>query len=42
MNEEEQNKHYWEQLRKGDKQALFGLYNNIFYFLGFIITTGVK
>src|SRR5688572_7150174 len=33
MNEEEQNILYWEGLRKGDKQALFELYNNTYFHL---------
>ncbi|HTE25457.1 RNA polymerase sigma factor [Flavitalea sp.] len=33
MNEEEQNILYWDGLRKGDKQALFQLYNNTYFHL---------
>lgn len=33
MNEDELNRQYWDQLRKGDKQALFGLYNNTYFHL---------
>lgn len=33
MNEEEQNIVYWQQLRTGDKQALFELYNNTYFHL---------
>lgn len=33
MDEEEQLVHYWEQLRKGDKQALFDLYSHTYFHL---------
>ena len=33
MNEEEQLIRYWDQLRKGDKQALFELYNRTYFHL---------
>ncbi len=33
MNEDEQNIQYWEQMRRGDKQALFELYNNTYFHL---------
>lgn len=33
MSEEEQNRLYWEQVRKGDKEALFSLYNNNYFHL---------
>ena len=33
MTDEEQNILYWQQLRKGDKQALFDLYNNTYFHL---------
>ena len=33
MTEEEQHIRYWEQLRKGDKQALFELYNQTYFHL---------
>ena len=31
MTEQEQNIHYWQQLREGNKQALFELYNNTYF-----------
>ncbi|MBS1605236.1 MAG: sigma-70 family RNA polymerase sigma factor [Bacteroidetes bacterium] len=33
MTEEEQNRVYWEGLRKGDKESFFSLYNNIYFHL---------
>jgi RNA polymerase sigma-70 factor (ECF subfamily) len=33
MTEEEQHRSYWEQLRKGDKQGLFELYNSTYFHL---------
>lgn len=33
MTEEEQNIVYWQQLREGNKQALFDLYNNTYFHL---------
>ncbi len=33
MTEQEQNIHYWQQLREGNKQALFELYNNTYFHL---------
>lgn len=33
MTDEEQNILYWQQLRNGDKQALFELYNNTYFHL---------
>jgi RNA polymerase sigma factor (sigma-70 family) len=29
----EEDKNYWEQMRLGDKNALFGLYNNLYFHL---------
>ncbi|PUZ24618.1 RNA polymerase sigma factor, sigma-70 family [Chitinophaga costaii] len=33
MLQEEDNRLYWEQVRNGDKEALFGLYNNTYFHL---------
>lgn len=33
MTDEEQNIAYWQQIRKGNKQALFDLYNNTYFHL---------
>jgi RNA polymerase sigma factor (sigma-70 family) len=33
MTEEEQNRNYWQQIRKGEKEALFNLYNNTYFHL---------
>ncbi len=30
---EEEDKNYWEQMRLGDKQALFELYNKMYFHL---------
>jgi RNA polymerase sigma factor (sigma-70 family) len=33
MNGEQQHIYYWEQIRKGDQQALFELYNDLYFHL---------
>lgn len=33
MSEEEQNRVYWQQLREGNREALFGLYNSNYFHL---------
>ncbi len=33
MTDEEQNRLYWQQMREGDKEAFFSLYNNTYFHL---------
>lgn len=33
MLEEEENREFWQRLRSGDREALFGLYNNTYFHL---------